>query len=152
MTSANWRSTDVRPILARLSPDGAHGRPSEDGVSGLSGTLTLCAQLRRDSRGGSGGALASLSLPFWLRSLSHSGFAISPILASSLSLFLCFTLSPSLAGSMALPVPVSDRRPCGLMTMTVHMSIMAAAVAVRLGSAGEPEKMSPTGTQHINAA
>ena len=32
--------------------------------------------------------------------------------------------------------------------MTVLRAIMAAAVAVRLGSAGEPEKMSPTGTEH----
>ena len=36
--------------------------------------------------------------------------------------------------------------------MTVLRAIMAAAVAVRLGSAGEPEKMSPMGTQHINEA
>ena len=36
--------------------------------------------------------------------------------------------------------------------MAVLRAIVVAAVAVRLGSAGEPEKMSPTGTQHINAA
>ena len=34
MTSPNWRSTDVRPILARPWPDGAHGRPvAESGLN-----------------------------------------------------------------------------------------------------------------------
>ena len=63
-------------------------------MSGLPGTLM---HYETRLKGTSRTALASLSLSFWLRSLSFS---------ASLSLLLSF-LSWHLAGSVALPVPVS---------------------------------------------